>query len=388
VNGNKFVSSLKVKEYTRLESKRKYSITNIIEGCRAAWNSQAFDLLYPSMEYEDGQSILVLNVRERERKHLAMNFSYDSSDALVAGLVLSLQNYLMKNSIALAEVKVGGRNELNLDLVKNFGELWGVYYRLFPFINERMLYSYVNHYKTNSTRSLEYGINTGIGLFANKIAVAEVFVHSSQTRLYRGISESEPTNREFVLSGFGIKGYHESVDDYAYPMYGMRMLGKFNFSRSKTVSDFLFTRLQLKSELYYPLVKGLSIKACMDWGTFFDRKEEKTFDPFEFGIGGIGSYLALSPNEISAADYKIYEAGLISEPFKKIYLMAGIQGLNYTNSQTWSLGRNSDYCAYAGLGYKSVAGPMNYHFAIDKKGLVKHYLNLGWTSDVFKFSRY
>ncbi|MDD2331222.1 MAG: patatin-like phospholipase family protein [Candidatus Cloacimonetes bacterium] len=388
VEGNQYISSAKVKEYVGLDPQRTYTIGKIVQKSRSAWNSQAFELLYPSLEKEDGENVLVINVRERDRKHLAMNFSYDSSDALVAGIVLSLNNYLMKNSIVLAEVKAGGRNEFNLDLVKNFGDLWGIYYRLFPYVNEKKLFKYdEDHYKIESQSSLEYGINTGIGVFANKIAVTEAFVYTSKTNLYRNVSENEPINKEFVISGFGIKGYHESLNDFAFPMSGMRALGKFNFSRSKKISDYIYTRFRIKSELYRPLLNDVSLKISLDWGTFFDRKDISGFDPFGFNLGGAESYLGLFHNEVSATDYKLYEVGLITEPWKKIFLFTGLQGLNYTNKQTWALGSNMKNCGYFGIGYKSVAGPMKYQLSIDQNGMLRHYLNLGWTTDIFHFSR-
>ncbi len=86
---------------------------------------------------EEDRYNLIIYIKEHERKHLAVNMVYNNEEKLMAGLVLSLNNYLLKNSRLLAELKLGGRNELNVDYVKNFGEQWGAYYRLFPYIGEK-----------------------------------------------------------------------------------------------------------------------------------------------------------------------------------------------------------------------------------------------------------
>jgi hypothetical protein len=139
----------------------------------------------------------------------------------MAGLVLSLDNYLLKNSRLLGELKLGGRNEFNLDYVKNFGEQWGAYYRLFPYVTEKTIYNYRDHYKTDSVKSTEWGINSGVGVFAKDLAIAELFIYSSQTNLHSDISQTPFLPKRSVISGFGVKGYHESLDDYSFPTSGI-----------------------------------------------------------------------------------------------------------------------------------------------------------------------
>jgi hypothetical protein len=86
---------------------------------------------------------------------------------------------MLKNSKLLAGFTLGGRSELSLDYVKNFGEFWGSYFRIFPYISEKRLYLYdEDFYKISSVKSLEYGITPGVGFFANNLAIAEGFFYS------------------------------------------------------------------------------------------------------------------------------------------------------------------------------------------------------------------
>ena len=287
VLGNNRLSSAKIREYLGLHSGRTLSRKEISAACHRGWNSQYFNVLYPELvPLEDGSFQLKIHVDEREPKTIALNNSYNDVEKLTASVVLSVENLLLKNSKLMGGVLLGGKNELNIDYVKNFGNYWGVYYRIFPYINEKTLYVYNDdHYRINSVKSLEWGGTTGLGLFTKDIAIAELFWYYSNTNLYRGISESEMMPRRYTVSGFGIKAYHESLDDYTFPYSGARVMGKFNFARDERVSDYIYNSMRGRMDAYLPVVKGFSLKAAANIGSYFDSTPSDKFDPF--AIGGI-----------------------------------------------------------------------------------------------------
>ncbi|MDZ4121683.1 MAG: patatin-like phospholipase family protein, partial [Candidatus Cloacimonadaceae bacterium] len=175
VVGNQDISSTKIKEYLDISENRHYSLSTLVRKSRVAWNLQLFHYIYPVLEPVENGFRLIIHVKERERKNLAPNIYYSSEDNLVAGIVLSLQNYLARNSQLLTEIKIGGKNELNIDYVRNFGDYWGIYYRLFPYVNEKTLFLYENHNKIMSMGSLETGFTAGLGMFAGRLAVLESY---------------------------------------------------------------------------------------------------------------------------------------------------------------------------------------------------------------------
>lgn len=384
--GNLSVSDAKVIEYLALEPGQSYSIKRIVAACRAAWNSQAFHTVYPVLRPGADGYVLEVNVRERERRLLALNFTYSTEEALNAGSVLALNNLLMKNSTLLASLTLGGRTELNLDYVKNFGELWGAYFRLFPYLTEQKRYYYDSEFhKVASANALEYGFTAGVGIFANRLAIGEAFLYSFQTKLYRDVSAVAPVSALTSISGVGIKLKHESLDDYVFPTSGVRASLKLNFSRWEAISDHLYNKALANIELYTPIGKVLSAKIAARMGSYFGE-DEFNFDPFYFC--GSNGYLGYGKHEVSAPIYKIYDLGLVFNPARNIYLQTGVQGLNVSNVDVWSAEQEVEWDVYAGFGYKSPIGPMRFTAAIREHSEVKFYLNMGFDLDIFEFSRH
>jgi NTE family protein len=387
VLGNKYLSSAKIREYSGLSPRLSYSRNEIINACRNAWNSQYFNVLYPDLiPLGDGGYLLNIHVSERKPKTVALNNSYNDVEKLTASAVLSLENLLLKNSQFIAGLLLGGKNELNVDYVKNFGDFWGVYYRIFPYINEKTLYVYdTDHYQINSVKSLEWGGTTGIGVFTKDIAIAELFAYYSETRLYRGISESDMPPRRYAVSGLGIKAYHESLDDYTFPYSGVRIIGKLNFARDEKLSDYVYNSLRGKVDAYIPLCEDLSIKIGANSGTYFDSTPTDIFDPF--AIGGIDGFKGYSRYEVSAPHYLIFELGLSAQILRSLHLQAGIQGLTYDDDTFLNKDIQGEYCLYAGIGYDTLIAPLRLQFATNKQGSVNSMLSLGFDFDIFEFSR-
>lgn len=389
VHGNTNLSAIKVKEYMGIKEGRRYNTDDLVQACRTAWNSQFFRSLYPVL-LPDNQSrstyTLHVYVQELERKHLIINTSYNSEVKLNASTTVVLNNMLLKNSKLMAELKLGGQNELNLDYVKNFGERWGIYYRIFPYINEKTLYIYDDdHVRTNSVKSLEYGATSGLGLFTKQNVITEFFLYHSHTSLYRGISETAMPPRNYHVSGFGLKAYYESLDDYVFPSSGLRIMLKTNFSRDAELSDYIYSNLRAKLEAYIPITNRVSVLASLDRGTYFNSAPEDKFDPFV--LGGAEGFMGYSRYAISAPHYYTYQAGITTKPLRNVYLDLGIQYLGYNDNEIWGLEHDTEFCTYLSLGYRTVVAPLKLHLALNERKRLNTMLSIGFDYDLFKFSR-
>jgi len=387
VHGNERLSSQKIREYLRLDPGKTYSSAEIESACRRAWNSQFFRLIYPVLDYQGEDSYtLRIFVKEMANMTLTLNNAYNSDVKLTSGAILRLNNTLLKNSILLAELQLGGKNELNIDYVKNFGELWGIYYRVFPYVNEKTMYVYDDdHHRTNSVKSLEWGATSGVGIFSPKQGAAEFFTYRSYTYLYRGIAETDMPPRSYQVSGFGVKGMYESLDDYVFPHSGIRFLGKFNFSRDENLSDYVYSKFTSKLEGYLPLHSCCSLMGSVDLGTYFNSAPLDKFDPYS--LGGVNGYMALSKYELSAPHYRIAQGGLMLEPKKNIFVQAGIQHLSYDVNELWGRTFSSRHCFYAGMGLKTLLGPVKLNFAMGKDKRISTMFSVGYDYDIFHYSR-
>lgn len=387
VHGNERLSSEKIREYLRLDPEKTYSSADIERACRRGWNSQLFRVIYPLLDHRDEDSyILHIYVKEMANMTLTLNNSYNSDVKLTSGAILRLNNTLLKNSILLAELQLGGKNELNIDYVKNFGELWGIYYRVFPYVNEKTMYVYDDdHHRTNSVKSLEWGLTSGVGVFGPKQGTAEFFTYRSYTNLYRGIAETAMPPRNYQVSGFGAKFMYESLDDYVFPSSGIRSLGKFNFSRDKNLSDYVYSKFTSKFEVYYPLHNCCSLMGSLDLGTYFNSAPLDMFDPYP--LGGINGYMELSKYEISAPHYRIAQGGIVLEPKKNLFVQAGIQHLSYDLDDLWGRTYSSRHCFYAGMGLKTLLGPVKLNFAMGREKRLSAMFSLGYDYDIFHYSR-
>jgi hypothetical protein len=335
---------------------------------------------------EDGSYRLGIHVSEREPKTIAINNSYNDAEKLTASVVLSVENTLLKNSRLMVGLHLGGKNELNIDYVKNFGDFWGVYYRIFPYFNEKTFYVYNDeHYRINSVKSLEWGGTTGLGVFTRDIAIAELFLYHSKTNLYRDISESEMLPRHYTVSGLGIKAYHESLDEYSFPYSGARIMGKLNFARDEQFSDYIYNSLRGRMEVYMPVAEGFSLKVAANLGSYFASTPSDKFDPF--AIGGIDGFKGYSRYEISAPHYSILELGLVSSPLKNLHLQAGFQRLNSDDDEFWAENIQKEFCYYAGIGYNTRFAPLRLQIALNERNNLNTMLSLGFDTDIFEFSR-
>lgn len=383
--GNENLSSAKIKEYLDLGLKNPYSAEEIVEACRKAWNSQLFLTIYPVMDSQDGVWHVNIHVKERTRQQLSIILNYTSEEGINAGAIFKLNNILLSNSVFQSAFTLGGKSEYNVDYVKNFGNLWGSYFRIFHNYSMHRRYYYDSDFsKIASVKAAELGINGGVGIFASKLVNAEAFLYSFRTKLYRDISEVAEIDSLYTISGAGFKAYHESLDDYYFPMTGLRSSLKFNLARSSQVSDYLYSKVYSSSQLYEPIYDWLSLKLGLEIGSWFGR-QQINIDPFY--LGGSSGYMGYQKYEVSSPVYKIYELGMVAKPRRNLFVTMGLQGLDIDDIDDWSDYKNIIWSFYAGVGFRSGIGPLRLAMAVREGGQLNYYLNLGYDLDVFHFSR-
>ena len=384
VEGNVHLSFAKIKEYLGLKLGEKYSSSQLVEACDKAWNSQLFHSIYPLIDEKEDGYHLKIKIKEKERRELFILLSYTSEEGVQAGGIFKMQNVLLKNSIFQAGINLGGENEYNLDYVKNFGELWGSYFRIFQYMKEQRRYYYdTDLYKTASVKAREVGVNAGVGVFASKLIVAEGFLYGYRTKLFRDISTVAGVDSLYLISGAGLKFYHESLDDYYFPMSGLRASLKFNFARSTDLSDYIYSKAQGSAELYTPISDWLSLKLRLDMGSWFDRQYVNV-DPFY--LGGAGAFMGYQKYQVSVPEYKMWDLGLTATPKRKFYLFAGAQAGIFEQIDDQN-DTKPIWSGYVGVGVSTILGPARLSYALREGGNSLLYLNLGYDLDIFHFSR-
>lgn len=384
VRGNKYLSASKIKRFLHLKKNRSYSRKEIIKAFEYAYNSELFDFIYPSLETMDDGYRLFVNVKERNRKKLGLNYSYNDNNDFTAGMVLELNNYLQRNSKLLFNLQLGNVTEVELDYVKNFGRILGIYFRIFPYYKETRLYSYnADHEKVNSVRSRQIGATAGVGFFSQYAVNAELYAFTFDTKMYRDIAEFQETR--YKSSGLGFKIYHENLDDYIFPMKGSQILAKINRSDKEFFSDLSYNKFYSRLKLLLPFSKLFSLKYQFEYGSYFDS-DDIEFDPFL--IGGIDSYIGLNNNEMSAPIYKINTLALRFQVGDKLYSDIQYNILTLGDSDVWLPETNVYQGAGIKLGYNASWGPVRLAFAADKDLETYFYFSMGYEWDYFEFSRY
>jgi NTE family protein len=383
VIGNDHLSNAKIKEYVGLKKGILYSKNEILQAVQGAYNSQLFKYIYPVIEHINDEYELILKVKERNRKRLGFSLSSITDQEVVIGLTLELNNLVQHNSKLLVNAQIGDKNELNVDYVKNFGKHWGIYFRTFPYVKEQQLYSFgEDHTKTNSVYSLEFGATSGIGFYARNSIAAEIYGYTYRSRLYKHIGEFE--NSEFYSSGLGIKLYHESLNDYIFPMRGVQFLAKLSTAREGIYSEIGNKKFYSKLRMLLPFGNNFSVKYQFEYGSHFDSKEEE-FDPFY--IGGIDSFMGLYPAEKSAAIYKINTIAMRINPLKDFFCDLQFNVLQLGDIDYWIPEDDLFKAVGIKLGYNTFLGSFRIGVALDEDKKSHIYFSFGHNFDPFEFSR-
>ncbi|MBW6516399.1 MAG: patatin-like phospholipase family protein [Candidatus Cloacimonetes bacterium] len=384
VEGNQFISSTKIRDYSGLLSNTPLTKNDILAGIEAVYNSNLFRYVYPVINQTEEGYTLTLRVTEKARNQLGINIRYNDRDDLILGGVIEMRNYIGKNSNLMVGVSIGGQRELLFDYVKNFGREWGVYFRIFPYLNEHTLYFYnENQEKIYSSNSLEYGSVIGIGAYAFNRFIIESYLFHFNKKLYRDISEYE-IDDDFVSSGVGIKFYHETLDDLVFPMTGHQALIKYSYADENVLSDFSYNKFYGRFQIILPLNQNYSLRLQFEYGSYFDE-DTINFDPFY--VGGFDSFLGLYPYEKSAPNIKILTVGNRYRLGKNIF--ADLQ-FNIGNTGIYDLWEIDSTTLLGGglkIGYLSIIGPLRGGFGFNRQGGFVSYISIGYDFDIFEFSR-
>ncbi|MBN2828805.1 MAG: patatin-like phospholipase family protein, partial [Candidatus Cloacimonetes bacterium] len=171
VKGNNGFTRLQIREFLQLHNDTVYSENDIEMAFNKTFNTGLFEYIYPVFSGTD-PSTLSVYLKEKPQKNISLNLSYNDYDNLSAGIIFDFTNYLVKNSQLLLEIELGGRNEVQADFIKNYGRYSGLYTRIFPYYEESKIYTYDEDYlRTNSYRAKEYGVTTGIGIYAGQLFI-------------------------------------------------------------------------------------------------------------------------------------------------------------------------------------------------------------------------
>jgi outer membrane protein assembly factor BamA len=295
---------------------------------------------------------------------------------------VAFTNAIQRNSKLLANLQVGSRNECNVDYVKNFGNQWGIYFRLFPYIKEHTLYTYnADHERMSSERSLEYGGTAGVGLFTKNAFIAEAYGYGFNSRTYRKIAEID--ERQYHSAGIGFKLYREHLDDYLLPTRGVQLMTKLTTTMDIVDNTEDYKKYYLRTKVLVPVTPWLSCKGQFEYGSFF-RKIDTTFDPFY--LGGIDSYPGLQRQEMSAP---IFRYGILALRFHKrsfVYdLFVGSMYLG--NTDVWQPQKYRYHCIGMQIGLKSRILPVRSAWTMDEEWHSTIHLSVGFEIDPFSFSR-
>lgn len=386
VTGNRYFTSDQILMYTRLQKKELYTPEKIANACKEAFDSGFFNYIYPTVDHTADGYNLIIHVKEKPRQHLGVNITYNNHEKLVLGTNLCFDNYLGKNSQLLAQLDLGGRQELLFDYICGFGKRRGVYMHLFPYVQESSALRYNDeHEKVASTVSLEYGGTLGLGAFSPELGLMEGYIYSYHQQLYQDIAFLDLDNSQYYSSGLGLKLYHETLDDYVFPMKGFSLLGKYNHAQKDLLSDYDYDKVKVVGQGAVPITEGLTLLLKADYGRYLN-KQSNTLDPFY--VGGYDSFLGFYSQEYSAPVYKLGSVALRKQIAKDFFVDMQANAVNFSEKDVWRI-KSKDYLWGVGvkLGYRSVIGPLRYAVSYNWEGNWNQYLSLGYDFDAFEFSR-
>lgn len=384
IRGNEYLKKAEILSYLNLEENHSYSRNQISRAFKNAYNTNLFQMIYPVIERKDDGYHLIVKVLEKHRSYIKMNISYNTVDNISIRFLSEHKNLLQPNSRLLSAIDIGKNTEFCLDYVKNFGNNYGFYYHLFPYVSEIPIYAYDDEFmKLNSVQTVETGCTGGIGVFFQKSLILEFYNFIYDKKLYRDVGTDELSEQWFRSWGGGVKLYFETLDDLVFGMKGIKLLSKYTLAKSENGDNVKFQKSLHKFELLHPLTSKLSIRYKFEYGSYFDQAVP--YDPFY--IGGLDSFLGLHRYDRSSSVYKINSLSLRMNPYKKLYLELLVNNLNLGYTDNWNIGDELDWAGGIILGYKFPLIPIRVALAIGEEREVTGYINIGYELDVFEFSR-
>jgi NTE family protein len=383
IKGNRGFTRLQIREFLQLQGKKTYGQNEIDSAFKKTFNTGLFEYIYPTYVVDD-KSTLVVNLKEKPQKNLALNLSYNDYDNLSAGVVIELTNFIAKNSQLVTEVELGGRNEIQSDFIKNYGRYSGLYTRIFPYYNESRVYTYnEDFWKTNSYRAKEYGLTTGIGFYVEQLFIVEAFAYNYNFHLLRDVTPNE-MNEETASSGLGFKIYQETLDNYSFPMSGSRFILKYNTAKKGALSDVNTKKVYSKLFFSDKILEQLSVNFTIEYGSYHQYSQTSQYQ--EFYIGGPESFPGYKVKQISAPIFKIFGLGMTWNFYKNLYLQNYTGAINYASSDNWNPWTDFNYGTSLNLGYSSMFGPVKLGVGINNQTKLDYFISVGYNFNIFEFA--
>ncbi len=377
VYGNRYLSKAKVLEYLNLKAGNKYSSNDLINAFKNAYNTDLFNYIYPDITQKNGKTILKVIEEEKLRKKVGFNYAI-LNDKFSANIYGVFTNLLQKNSKLILNLKIGNENEILEDYVKNFGKNWGAYFRIFSNLSEKkfIVYNDSTYFKMKSIKNKDNEVNIGSGIFITSAIAAELYGFLYNAKYSRDIGDY--LGDEYKSWGMGFKIYHESLDNFVFPMSGIRVLSKYRIYKIQNIDKTQFS-FQLKSKFIVNLEKSSSLIYSNEVGFLRYNSPSKIYNPFL--IGGMNSFLGLDINEVTSAKYLINRLA-IREKLKNFYIDFETDGLIFKNTKRF------DIVSFGiKLGVETFFGPIKTAVAITDHGQKELYFSLGYDFDAFEFSR-
>jgi outer membrane translocation and assembly module TamA len=368
-----------------IEKDMPYTRGQILDAFSKAYRSNLFSLIYPVIQRNGDTHVLVIKVQEHKQAKLGVSIRYNDVDELVVGASVIETNFPLRNSRWITRLEVGGKPEFDVDFIKTFGNRWGVYYHLFPYVKEERRYYYNDaHEKTRSSWVLESGGTAGVGAFASDLAALELFSFSFHNRYYRDVSTEEIDTTPFQVSGFGAKLYHESLNDFSFPMSGTQLMMKLNVAREGWLSDEGYKRFYGRFLHCQPLASQASLVLRTEYSTYFESKVSK-YDITP--IGGIDSFMGFHRNEYNAPFFRISELTLRIQATSHIFADLVMNMASFGNSDQWNANQNEEWAGGIRLGYSTYLGPIKAGVGFQPHREAVGYISVGYNIDAFEFSR-
>ncbi len=385
VENNEYLHSSKIREYVGLQSNVMYSKDQILSAFYQAWTSELFDQIYPVINKDNNDYSLTIHVKEKERKHLGINLTYNEYNGFIAGSILDFNNVIQKNSRFLVNAQIGGKYELDLDYVKNFGKHFGAYFRLFPYVKEDKILIYNDkHEKTMSLKYSEYGGTAGVGIYAFNNSILESFIYHFHKNQYKDIATIDYLDNKMTSVGYGLKFYYEEANDIIFMQKGRRLLAKFLVSEQNRYSNKYFKKMIIKDYFAIPFSQRISWIGHFEYGTYFET------EPVQvdlFNVGGINNFMGVNTQEVYTPFYRMAKVGFRVNLKKNIFTDLTFNYLTWGNQDKWMEMNNTLTALGLNFGYKTIFGPVRIAFSYNENNKFFSYVSVGYDYDAFEFSR-
>ena len=390
IKGNTYLTTTQIKDYLRLNTDAYYGRDEILRAFKNAFASELFDQIYPNIKKTDtDEYILAVILRERERKHIAINMTYNEHDQFTAGTIIRMRNVLLKESDMWLNIQAGGVFAVEMDYSKAFLKDNNVYYRLFPYFREDKIYIYnkTEGHSDSRYKRTEFGLTAGVGIQSTLNTIIEPYLYTYQVIFDKDIAREdlyEENDRVFISSGVGAKLYYETLNDYPFYTKGVQLFSKFSASTINEVSNLGHNKFYTSMVYAQPITKKASAIISGEYGSYL-RGEIIQQDPFY--IGGIDSFLGLKPREESAPFYRKVAFDVRLNPTNNLFVDLKTNYLTYGFADSWIHMDDVIYAAGIVVGYKTFVGPHRIGFALNDRNETSFYLSIGYDYDAFFFSR-